>query len=68
MLKLTKLYTECAECDYRYEKGDVSGCVFPNHAPIDSCGVSPCNTGDYVDVPVDEDFVLIKNVKEVKML
>ena len=67
-LKLTKLYTECADCDYRYEKENISGCVFPNNAPIDSIGVSSCNTGDYVDTPVDEDYVQIKNVREVKIL
>lgn len=68
MLKLTKKYEACNECDYHYAKNSISGCVFPNHAPIDAIARSACNSGEYVDIIVDEDFVQIKNIVEVKIL
>ena len=68
MLKIKPVYTECADCDYRYIKGDVSGCIFPDHAPIDTAGKSECNTGEYEDYDVDKDFVQIKNVVEMRIL
>lgn len=68
MLKLTKLYDECASCDYRYTKGKLSGCVFPNHAPIDTSGESKCNTGEYVKHNVDESCIKINNPAEINIL
>lgn len=69
MIKLKKKFKECNTCDYRYEKGAVSGCVFPNHAPIDTLPLCECNTGEVDhEIEVDEDYVLIKNVVEMRIL
>ena len=68
MLKpMTKL-KDCNTCDYWYEKGDVKGCIFPNHAPIDSMFQCTCNTGDMHDIEIDEDHVQIRNIAEVTIL
>jgi hypothetical protein len=68
MLKPKPKFKECCTCDYRYDKGKVGGCVFPNHAPIDSAAVSSCNTGEYSGIEVDEDYVMIKNIERVTIL
>ena len=68
MLKLTKMFDECHTCDYHYIKGDVSGCIFPNHTPIDSQWKGSCNTGEDSGIEVDEDYVQIKNIARVVVI
>jgi hypothetical protein len=68
MLKVRQPYDECETCDYFYKKEIVTGCIFPNHAPIDMMGRSSCNNGQYCNLEIDEDFVQIKNIKQVTIL
>ncbi len=69
MLKVKAKYKPCHTCDWRYEKGVIQGCIFPNHAPVDTMPICECNTGLYAgNVVIDEDYVLIKNIAELVVL
>lgn len=67
MLKLVDKKVECNTCDYWYENF-MSGCIFPNDAPINSMPQCDCIQGVDCKIEIDEDHVQIQNIEELTIL